>query len=567
MTHPGLPIRPVQPQPQPQLVPQIQLEPILAQYTFPQSAFQGPQQGNRYDANPQDRMSVSTINTWSSGSAQSAYNFLEDDTFSNPRSSIATTNSSVSAVSSFTKMARPVKPPKHDPEAGLWNDLLRVIPCDKDHSGQLWYDSFTTCLVCGFSRWHSLMLYARSIEISTFVTSMNNLRDISRVDFAGNYPIHFLMASGVGMEYFTNLLQWADSSSQNVFGQNPLHVLNPQDLLGEQLISFLEWFKGQEHPPGLLLTQRDINCRTPLHALLHHPLERHLYHKILKVFPFAEHQLRSLDNKGRSAIKMMDKASMKIKAESTIDYEKIQAGITEVRLYLSGAEENRNGNTQRYGFHDIARGARGFSYQGFYYQCRICNQINAHSNSYLDQMKCACAPDSGRDRTAPDETGMTPAHALVTQARCNNDDAQTPESPAQTTELFKVLIPPDDPTFREALHVLDGEGKSLVYNIATRGFDELLEYVLQLEQPSRRLPMVNACAKGPNGTEWSVLAAVRAELKEISKELRVTDITKNAPLRRILADKRQRLTRVLRILVGAGAELRPKITTRWRISG
>jgi hypothetical protein len=237
MTHPGLPIRPVQPQPQPQLVPQIQLEPILAQYTFPQSAFQGPQQGNRYDANPQDRMSVSTINTWSSGSAQSAYNFLEDDTFSNPRSSIATTNSSVSAVSSFTKMARPVKPPKHDPEAGLWNDLLRVIPCDKDHSGQLWYDSFTTCLVCGFSRWHSLMLYARSIEISTFVTSMNNLRDISRVDFAGNYPIHFLMASGVGMEYFTNLLQWADSSSQNVFGQNPLHVLNPQDLLGEQLIS------------------------------------------------------------------------------------------------------------------------------------------------------------------------------------------------------------------------------------------------------------------------------------------------------------------------------------------
>jgi hypothetical protein len=114
---------------------------------------------------------------------------------------------------------------------------------------------------------------------------------------------------------------------------------------------------------------------------------------------------------------------------------------------------------------------------------------------------------------------------------------------------------------------LDGEGKSLVYSIATRGFDELLEYVLQLEQPSRRLPMVNACAKGPNGTERSVLAAVQAELKEISKELRVTHITKNAPLRRILADKKQRLTRVLRILIGAGAELRPNITTRWRISG
>jgi hypothetical protein len=116
-----------------------------------------------------------------------------------------------------------------------------------------------------------------------------------------------------------------------------------------------------------------------------------------------------------------------------------------------------------------------------------------------------------------DETSMTPAHVLVTQARCNNDEAQTPESPAQTAELFKVLIPRDDHNLREALHALDAEGNSLVCNIATRGFDELLEYVLQLEQPSRRLSMVNACAKGPNGTEWSVLLAVHAKLLEIFK--------------------------------------------------
>ena len=436
-----LPVRLIQPQPPPQAGVQTQPEPVESQMSFPR-----PLQGNRQQTNTQDRISISTTNTWGS-----VYTSFDDDTFSNHRASIATTNSSVSAGSQYVAptppASRPLQPPKHDPQAGSWNDLLNVIPCGKDHSELLWHQHFTPCHGCGFSQWHSLMVQARSIEIGEFVTAMNSLRYIVRVDLAGNFPIHYLMSAGVGMEYFTELLQWGDNNSQNSFGQNPLHALNPQDL-GEQLISFLEWFKAREQPQGLLFTQRDIRCRTPLHTLLQQPLERHMYERILRIFPHAAHQLLSFDNKGRNTSTIMNKASLKVKENSHSDYAKIQIGIIEVQQFMEKATRNRRNSNPKHPFHDIARGTRGISYHSFYFQCRFCNSGNTHSNSYLEQMICACSEP--RDRNAPDERGMTPAHALVVLSRCNNDPESTPETASQTAEIFKVLLPADDPyVFRQ----------------------------------------------------------------------------------------------------------------------
>lgn len=514
----------------------------------------------------QDRMSIFSSNTWSSGSAQSAYTHF-DDVFSNPRFSVATTNSSLSDSSQFSVPVRPqpqprwrpLKPPKHDPKAGLWNGALRVIACGTDHSQLLWDGFFTSCLVCGFSQWHALMLHARSMDIGTFVNAMRQLRDIGKADFAGNYPIHFLMVTGVSMKYYSNLVQQSDGYDQNVFGQNPLHVLNPQDL-GEKLISFLEWFKGHRSPSGLLLTQRDIYCRTPLHTLLQHPLERSLYRKILSVFPYAEHQLRSLDTSGQNVMKLMNEASLKIKSKSPTDFAKIQAGLSEVSLFLSLCEGNQNNSVQRYRFSDIARGIRGLSYPCFF-ECPVC-KTNAHGNSYLDLIKCACA--SGRDRNDPDDTGTTPAHAIVAHRRCNIDS--TPETATQTAELFYALIPADDTTLREALHVLDPEGKSLVFNIAASGFDQILDYMVSLESFGRRQAMVNTCAREPDGKEWSVLQAVQAKLREV-----VSDISAcregDWQIRNDLCEQANRLTRCKHILRGAGAVENPSVTLRWRISG
>ena len=503
----------------------------------------------------QDQMSIFSCNTWSS---------VSDDVFSNPRSSIATSISSLSNESQFSipiklqpvPQQRPLKPPNHDSVTGLWNAALRVIPCGKDHSKLLWDVSFTSCLICGFSRWHALMLHARSMHIDTFIDAMRQLRDIGKADFAGNYPIHFLMVTGVSIEYYSNLIQQSDSYEQNVFGQNPLHVLNPQDL-GENLISFLQWFKDRRPPPGLLLTQRDIYCRTPLHALLQHPLDRSLYSKILDVFPYAEHQLRSLDTSGRNVMKLMHKASLKIKSESAADFDKIQAGLSEIKLFLSLCE----GNQQKNGSCDIARGIRGISYLGFF-ECPICKS-NAHTNSYLDLIKCACA--SGRDRNGPDDTGTTPAHAIVAHARCNIDN--TPETASQTAKLFRVLIPTNDTTLREALHVLDPEGKSLVFNVAIGGFDEILQYMLSLESFSRRSAMVNACAREPDGKECSVLRAVQTKLQAVLEEINKCGKKNNGQMRKELIELYKRLTRCKNILRSAGALEDPSVTMRWRISG
>jgi hypothetical protein len=496
--------------------------------------------------------------TSTSGSSQSSRSYWDDARSS--RASIATTNSSVSAGSYFfsTTQPRAPKAPKHDSIAGLWNNVLRVIPCGKDHSRLSWEQPFDSCQVCGFSRWHALMVHAGSIGIDNFIAAMTVLRDAPRVDFAGNYPIHYLMSAGVGLDFFSIPFQQGDNFPQNVFGQNPLHALNPLGL-GEHLIRFLEWFSCRENPPGLFLMQRDIYCRTPLHAILQFPLEREMYQKILSVFPLAELYLNALDTNGSNTVNIMNKAAMRIQLHSPSDYSKIQDGITEIKPYLSDA------GRRTYGFHDIARGARGTSNMLFgWYECKICNQMNAHSNSYLDQLSCALV--NGRDRNGPDETGMTPAHALVTLARCNDDVERTPESPKQTAELFRFLIPSDDSRRSEALHALDPEGHNLVYNIATRGLDEILEYVLQLVHRGRRSAMVNACSKGPNGNDWSVLMATKLKLDEAMKQMHIADVTKNTALKAIMKDKAKRLYRCKTLLQKAGAEMEPSVTTRWRIA-
>ncbi|KAG4439034.1 hypothetical protein IFR05_005498 [Cadophora sp. M221] len=541
----------------------------------PARLFSHPQQ-RLVSESSQHRISISTASTFTSSSGSSAYTHF-DDNFSNPRFSVATTNSSVSSGSQYAApprprpqpqpQARPPQPPKHDPVLGLWNDILRVIACGRNHSRLMWYNAFPRCSVCGFSQWHALMLHARSYSSSEFLTAMLQLRDLIKHDFAGNFPVHFLMSAGVGMDYFIHLVQQCDTSGQNVFGQNPLHVLNPRDL-GDQLISFLEYFNKRDPLPGVLLSQRDIYCVSPLQTLLQQPLERSMYQQVLKTFPCALISLRSLDTSGRCVMEMMDNASLRIKPESPTDWGKIQIGITETGLFLSEAKA-QSGSVQDYGFHDIARGARGTPLFNVLYVCRICNQTcdqtNTHTTSYLDQMICAW--NYGRDCNAADEFGMTPAHLLVTNPRCNNDGSS--ERPSQTAELFRTLLPRNWPNLREALHVLDPEGNSLIFNIATRGFDEILEYALALEDPPRRPAMVNACSKRPKGKssskEWSVLEAVVDKLADLDERLKYAHLTMSDRMVGRLCEESNRLKRCKHILMAAGAKIDPVITTRYKI--
>ncbi|KAG9249065.1 hypothetical protein BJ878DRAFT_537670 [Calycina marina] len=552
---PPTPYMPTPTRPAPQIIPHDFFLPSHVKQEVQQEVFD----------RPLSRLSVSTTGTYASGSTQSSrarYN----DAYSSHRGSvatIATTNSSMSnfshynnspyASSQYSMQICQFRQPVHEPISGYWNGVLRVIPCKINHSHLIWHELFDSCSTCGFSPWHSLMVHAHSIGVDTFGTAMTMLRDTSRIDFAGNCPIHYLMSAGVGIEYFSSLFQLKDNLPRNVFGQNPLHVLNPAGL-GEQLTGFLGWFKDRGETHGLLI-QRDINYRTPLHALLQHPLEQEMYRRVLDVFPFAPQQLRALDTKGRNTVRMMHEASLKIKSESSLDFEKIQAGISEVQIYISQSPQN----IQRYGFHDIARGARGLSYAG-YYQCSICNGINAHSNSYLDQMICACAND--RDIYGPDETGMTPAHALVALSRCNNDDERTPESPSQTAQLFKFLIPGDDPRQAEALHALGPEGNSLMFNVATRGFDEILEYILHLTHQGRRKAAVNFCTV--NGV--SILEEMQKKIEDTSNQIHIANVTGNSRLKITMVDMGRRLVKCRTLLRRAGAEPKPSITTRWRIS-
>jgi hypothetical protein len=129
------------------------------------------------------------------------------------------------------------------------------------------------------------------------------------------------------------------------------------------------------------------------------------------------------------------------------------------------------------------------------------------------------------------------------------------------------LIPPSDPTLREALHVLDPEGHTLVHNIAVRGFHEILQYVLELETPARRVAMVNACSIGVDGVERSVVACVFEELRELNERIRLNRFTDYNGLREpLLLDRGNRLTRCNEILIAAGAVTCPSVRRRWRIN-
>ncbi len=141
-------------------------------------------------------------------------------------------------------------------------------------------------------------------------------------------------------------------------------------------------------------------------------------------------------------------------------------------------------NQKQYGFHDIARGARGITYHKNY-ECLVCHQTNSHSHSYLDQI--ICASKHGRDRTSVDDSGLTPAQALITISRTNMDG--TPETSAQTCELFRALFPQDDADLRKSLRIHDPAGRSLVSNIKSQGFTEILDYIstglgINLNEPS-----------------------------------------------------------------------------------
>ncbi|KAH8757409.1 hypothetical protein BGZ57DRAFT_908551 [Hyaloscypha finlandica] len=514
---------------------------------------------------------MSSNTTWLSSSATSIFS-TASDIFSD-QASIATTNSSASRSSVLSHLEapskqealglrRPLKPPIHDPKRGLWNDTLRVIPCGENHQSTDWQGSFASCSICGFTPWHALMINSRRMTVDEFVAAMSLLdrSSIKMNDYAGNSPMHFLMAAGVKFVYFSHLANRHESTTdQNVFGQNPLHVLNPQDL-GDDLVYLLKWFKSRTTPPGLLLTQRDIYARTPLHTLLQHPFPRTHYPRILEVFPFMEHQLLCFNIIGKSVVHMMNMTSLKLRRESESDYLKIQDGISDIEQLLADFVVS-GGDGPRYSFSDIARGARGETWFGFF-NCRICNHTNKHSNSYLDQMKCACA--NGRDRNAPDETGLTPAHAIITKERSNQGQDETP---AQTAELFRILIPPGDPTLREALHVLDPEGHTLVHNIAVRGLDEILQYVLELETPARRVAMVNACSIGVDGVESSVYECVIQAITELNERIRGNNQFMDEELRKFLLNKATRLKMCIKILAAAGAVTRPSVTKRWRING
>jgi hypothetical protein len=514
----------------------------------------------------EDRHSVSTIGTTSSHSAYTH----SDEIFSDGRASVMTSVSSITTGSRFAFVPPIPQPLKHDPVEGLWNGILRVIPCKIDHSNQLWDDTFTifpTCTICGFSRWHSLMLNVQSIELETFMDAMEGFRiGGSPLDYAGNSSAHYLMSAGLNLDYLRRL-HWMEAGrqaiyEQNVFGQNPLHVVNP-NARGHELVRLLEWFKtvpAVKLPPGLLLTQRDIYGHTPLHALLCRPLEKELYTKIFDVFPLVEHQLRAPDVSGKTVLALMNEVAFQTQSISESNFKKIQIGVSEIEAFLE--RTGGTGTEHEYSFHEIARGARGTSWAMFY-ECRICGQINTHSSSYLDQMICACA--HGRDRGAPDSAGLTPAHALITYKRATPDG--THESPTQTAELFRLLVPHDDTTLREVLHVLDPQGNSLMHNVAVRGFHEILEYILSLEEPKRRRAMVNACVNHQN-REISVLAAVEEELQKMSERSRIANpFQKKDPLReRFLNEMRGQLLKVKQILLSVGAEMNPSPTTRWRIT-
>jgi hypothetical protein len=76
--------------------------------------------------------------------------------------------------------------------------------------------------------------------------------------------------------------------------------------------------------------------------------------------------------------------------------------------------------------------------------------------------------------------------------------------------------------------------------------------------------MVNACARGPDGKESSVLQAVQAKLDEFIEKIKVCS-RKDMQMRNDLREQASRLKRCGHILMGEGAEEEPSVTTRWKI--
>ena len=153
--------------------------------------------------------------------------------------------------------------------------------------------------------------------------------------------------------------------------------------------------------------------------------------------------------------------------------------------------------------------------------------------------------------------------AIVTKERSNANRGH--ETAEQTEELFRILIPQADVTLREALHVLDPEGNTLVHNIATRGFDGLLSYVLELETPARRVAMVNACTNGADGNEKSVYQSVVEKLRELNERIRINRYTEDKRIREFLVEKGSRLQRCKHILQNSGAVTNPTVTVCFHV--
>jgi hypothetical protein len=149
--------------------------------------------------------------------------------------------------------------------------------------------------------------------------------------------------------------------------------------------------------------------------------------------------------------------------------------------------------------------------------------------------------------------------AIVIKERSNANRGH--ETAAQTEELFRILIPQADAvTLREALHVLDPDGNTLVHNIAIRGFDSLLRYVLELETPARRLAMVNACTKTADGRDKSVYEAVIEKLRELNDRIRINRYTDDRRIKEFLVEKGNQLQRCKHLLLSAGAVTNPSVT-------
>ncbi|TQS38819.1 hypothetical protein Golomagni_00667 [Golovinomyces magnicellulatus] len=452
-----------------------------------------------------------------------------------------------------------VEPLKHDHKKGLWNSTLRVIPCHRDHTSFPWDRPFKQCTGCGFSQCHALMINARSIDINTFKKYVSVLRDHVKPDYAGNNPLAFLMVAGVSIEYFRSILwdiHWSNFG-QSSFSQSPLHVLNPQ-YLGDELGNLLKLFSDDD------LTLRDSKCRIFLSYLFLQPLEPGGYIQVLQIFPNAIHYLQAFDTSGKRIIELMQEAATSPRVSFQSSRDAILIGLDEIKHFLTTTSTN-NSKSRSYGYPEIARGfdsnAEVVSLSLSTYECPICH-TDSHSNSHYDQMLCACQ-HGGIDRNAPDEQGWTAAHLLVTNVRCSKSQNMKPETPAETAEIFRLLI--FSPNLREALHVIDPKGNSLVYNIATRGHSAILEYVLELEDEGRRCSMVNSFGRSKEAEERSVLESVEMAVTECEWNLKTRSKQIERQERQSLIESYNSLKKCRKILKRYGAKIKPSIKLQKRV--